>query len=852
MTPSDLSVDTRLADPAAFVHRVEDGAESWCDGHDDCSVVLRVLFPVYAVTYSYAVESLLPWDDGSRERSCAIVPGRSDIADAPLGQYAASACDPETVDPRAAYADLRESTLVLDRTIDRERAESWLPDRLDDVATAIERRRDRWRERQQTTSDDAEARRLQRKIDDHRGVDLLKDLRAETGLTEAVDQTADLVVHGCTALYLPTYVVELTDDSGGYCYVAGRPDPDADPETWTPGLEWPADVLTDAIDEVDSFEALGTIVGDHDASADRASVRSGTRGSEGIREPDSVRELDAASVLTPTPDRDFSDVGGNAELLSTLRRTIVDPLTHADRYASYGLSVVNGVLLHGPPGCGKTHVAGALAGELGFDYLDARPADLMSKYMGEPAVRVEDLFAIARANQPCLVFLDEIDGITAARDGSNANQSERQLVTQLLVELEAIDGEDVIVVGATNHLDDVDDAIRRSGRFDERIEVPPPDADARRAILEVHLRDRPTAEDLDLEPAVEVSAGFAGSDLERLVESAARRAMAADRPITGDDLASVARDAETSIDGWVGRYEFLARETDGTGRIVDPDDAEYLSAGSIVQREVKRSFDDVGGMDDLLETMGRTVLDPLRDRATYERYGLDPTSGILLYGPPGCGKSYVSRALAGELDQYFVQVGPATLTGETMGEPAQRVADLFAIARANQPCLVVLDEIDAIAGSRSEVGADSLQTMVNQLLTELESIDDERVIVVGTTNLPDDLDDAIRRSGRFDERIEVPPPDADARRAILEVQLADRPIADDIVWADLVEATAGYAASDLAHVADEAAQRALRADSVVTTERLLAAVECTESSIASWLDRYGGGDRTEASLSYIN
>lgn len=235
----------------------------------------------------------------------------------------------------------------------------------------------------------------------------------------------------------------------------------------------------------------------------------------------------AEEYLSESPDLDFNDVGGMSDLKQTLRDKVIDPLERTELYEAYGVTVVNGILLHGPPGTGKTYISEALAGELGYSFIDVTPADITSSLVGEASTNVEDLFDVARANQPCLVFVDEIDAIAAQRSGgAQKTQSERQMVNQLLEELSAIQGEEIIVVGATNLVTEVDDALRRSGRFDERIEVPPPDRTARKAILRIHLRDKPVlTEDIDWEAVADRTDGFVASDMELVATEAAFEAI---------------------------------------------------------------------------------------------------------------------------------------------------------------------------------------------------------------------------------------------------------------------------------------------------------------------------------------
>jgi SpoVK/Ycf46/Vps4 family AAA+-type ATPase len=865
--PERIEIDQPLLDGRSVASGFRSNDQTWCDGHDKLQGLLRVLYPTYRVEYSYTVEGRFPWSSPDHERDHALLDGLWEDNDGGLAMHRHAVGETTTVDPVERYDDSSVPTVVLGFHGDEARAASVLPTQLEHERERINRQIEQWRQQADAEADagnHAKAQRFREQADDYDGGDPLSDLRDTYGLPEVVDADSFEGVESIERVYLPFWIAEFAaEDQSELCYVAVRPTSEG----------WPRDAIT-SVGWLEQFVASHQSVLETDGhwlGADDVAVegtqeridrrRDGTdsagdqgrsQGDGEVVDPPETELLSAEQLVDPSPDRSFTDVGGMAALKETLEAKVLEPLEQPDRYREYGLSTVDGVLLHGPPGCGKTYVTGALAGELGQSFLRISPADLSSKYMGEPAQKVQELFAIARANQPCLVFLDELDALTVARDNDDSNQSEQGMVNQLLTELEAVRDEDVVVVGATNHVDDVDSAIRRSGRFDERVEVPPPDADARREILRVHLAGRPTDDDLDLSATVTATAGYAASDLERVVDEAARAALADDSPVRSEHLEQAAERTETSIDEWIGRYEFVASETDGTGTVVQPEGVEHLQADAIVTSDVGRTFADVGGMDDLQATLEEKVLEPLRQPERFEQYGLEPTSGVLLYGPPGCGKTYITEALAGELDHFFVEISPAELVSKWMGEPAQRVADLFEIARANQPCLVFLDEIDAVAGSRGSSSNQSGQQLVNQLLTELETIGDEDVIVVGATNLIEDVDGAIRRSGRFDERVEVPPPDADARREILRVHLTDRPVADDVDWDRLADTTDGYAASDLELVADEAAHRALRAGEAVDTEHLEDAIERTESSLLQWADgqRYQESEET-ADLRYF-
>ena len=654
----------------------------------------RVFYPVFRVEYRYEADKLLR---SETKTGVALLDGLWDDNDKALARYADGTDD--LVRRATGDYDFGADTPALGRSVlmefqvPTEEAESLLPRRIEE-----------YREQHDGTANV-----------------FLRKLRDAYGLPGDFDPDGfdtDLDVERC---YLPFWLAEFHSPHSDDVVMLSFRDPDAPADEmrkhgWlsvyvserprrlaTYAYEADPDrieranrerVDMDDADESDNEWSQPTDEPDRTPDDDGAPTINRERPSDdGVVQPDGV-EMDAESIVDPNPERSFADVGGMADLLETLNHKVVRPLADPEAFEEYGIGVVNGVLLHGPPGCGKTHVAGALAGEVDHAFVEVSPADVTSKYMGEPAQKVEELFAIARANAPCVLFIDEIDGIAGSRDGdANMNSSEQQLVNQLLTELEGIAEEDVVVVGATNLVDDVDGAIRRSGRFDERVEVPPPDAEARREILKLHLAGRPTAEELTLEPVVEATAGYAASDLELLAEDAARAALRDDAPIGTAHLETAVEESSTSIPDWIDPAD--AAE----GGVVQPNGVD-LQATNLVDPDPGRDFDSVGGMDDLKERLQNTVVDPVRNREAYDEYGIDVLSGLLLYGPPGCGKTHLAGALAGELGHSFVEVTPADLSSKWMGEPASNVADLFEIARANAPCVLFIDEIDGVAGSR--------------------------------------------------------------------------------------------------------------------------------------------------------
>lgn len=499
------------------------------------------------------------------------------------------------------------------------------------------------------------------------------------------------------------------------------------------------------------------------------------------------QSAETARFVSEPPAMDFSDVVGMKTLKEELRSTIIEPFHGNDIYAKYGVGSDSGILFHGPPGTGKTYLANCLAGELEMNYLSVNVGDLDSAHLGEGVQNIIQLFDEAWANQPSLVFIDELDAIGSDRGADNQHHDSRKMVNQLLKELSAIDPlDDILVIGATNHSESIDSALLRTGRFDAKIEIPPPDAEAREAIFQHHL-DAPS-EAIDSEAFRRATHGMVASDMEILARRAA--------------LAAAQREQETGREGVV-RQEDVFDAIEG---ITD----QQETIGEFVQRPPDKTFADVAGMTGLKETLRRVVSDPLMNPAAHEEYGLGIENGVLLYGPPGTGKTHIATSLAGELGITYIEAKAGDLVSQWVGQGAQNVQQMFEEARAAQPCLVFIDEIDALATDRSSGRqTKSERQMVNQFLEELSQLSDEgeQVVVIGATNRPDDIDAAMLRTGRFTEKIEVPPPDAEARVAIGQLHLTAPH--EELDWAAIAAQTEGFVASDMKAVAQHAARSAM-------------------------------------------
>ncbi|WP_178917635.1 AAA family ATPase [Natronomonas gomsonensis] len=574
--------------------------------------------------------------------------------------------------------------------------------------------------------------------------------------------------------------------------------------------------------------------GDDDATEPSQPTSDGASPTE---EPDAEADVDETPT-PPAPDpsdvegvdrppkRTFDDVIGLSDVKERIREDVLLP-ARDERFDEYGIGSVTGVLFHGPPGTGKTYLAKATAGELGYNYIEVDPSDVKSQYVGGGAENVNELFERATEAQPTLMFIDEIDSIASSRsERSGMTQSERSMINELLGELSELNesDDDVIVVAATNALDDVDSAIKRSGRFDTTIRIGAPNFETRYGILRSTLESGPPNEldAIDSDVLRSKTDGLVSSDMAEIGKSSIRKALSAAE--TGETPLVSADHLLESIEETVEK-----RQQDS-------------SAASMIEAPPETDFDDVAGMDDLKRELRQTVIDPARNPEKYESYGLNITNGVLLYGPPGTGKTYLSEAVAGELGFNFISITASDVVSKWIGEGTENVNELFETALDNQPSLVFIDEIDAIASQR---GGDRMhqdqKQIVNEILTGMSDVQGEDVVVIAATNLLSSLDDALTRSGRFDETIEVPPPDDEARMEMLRYHLTERPLAtDEIDWAELRALSATdasgrpYVASDIELIAETAARLALNQGSEITQEHLRRAIEETDASFSAY------------------
>ncbi|PSQ26331.1 AAA family ATPase [Halobacteriales archaeon QS_8_65_32] len=502
-----------------------------------------------------------------------------------------------------------------------------------------------------------------------------------------------------------------------------------------------------------------------------------------------------------TPSVTYEDIGGLERELEQVREMIELPMRHPELFQQLGIEPPKGVLLHGPPGTGKTLLAKAVANEIDAFFTDISGPEIMSKYYGESEEQLREMFEEAEENEPAIVFIDELDSIAPKR-GETTGDVERRVVAQLLSLMDGLeDRGQVTVIGATNRVDSLDQALRRGGRFDREIEIGVPDKDGREEILQVHTRGMPLADDIDLGQYAENTHGFVGADIESLSKEAAMGALRRIRPELDLDAEQI--DAEVLESLQVTNDDFK-----GALKGIEP------SALREVFVEVPDiTWNDVGGLGTTKERLRETIQWPLDYPEVFESLDMQAAKGVLMYGPPGTGKTLLAKAVANEAESNFISIKGPELLNKYVGESEKGVREVFSKARENAPTVIFFDEIDAIAGERGQRMGDSGvgERVVSQLLTELDGLEDlEDVVVIATSNRPDLIDSALLRPGRLDRHVHVPVPDEEGRRAIFQVHTRDKPLADDVDLDSLARRTEGYVGADLEAVAREAALAASR------------------------------------------
>ena len=517
-------------------------------------------------------------------------------------------------------------------------------------------------------------------------------------------------------------------------------------------------------------------------------------------------ELLPQAVETPersVPSVVYEDVGGLKPVITKVREMIELPLKHPELFDRLGIDPPKGVLLHGPPGTGKTMLAKAVANESDAYFISINGPEIMSKYYGESEKALRDLFEEAGKNTPAIIFLDELDSIAPKR-GDVTGEVERRVVAQLLSLMDGLkERKNVIVIGSTNRPEALDMALRRPGRFDREIELGVPDMEGRMEIFQIHTRGMPLHEDVVLEDFAKRTYGFVGADISAVGREAAMNALR--RILPEIDL------EEPTIP-----KEILDR------LIVQKDDFEAAlrdvspSAMREILVEVPNvNWEDIGGLEDVKQLLVEAVEWPLRNADSFRRLGIEAPKGILLYGPPGTGKTMLAKAVANESEANFITVKGSALLSKWYGESEKRVEEIFRKARQVAPSIIFLDELDALVPMRR---GRHRRAACNRARGESALKRDGRpggargVVVIGATNRPDIIDPALLRPGRFDELILAPVPDGESRRKIFQVHLKKMPLAGRINIDELISLTDQYTGADIAAVVRKAGRLALRED----------------------------------------
>ena len=496
----------------------------------------------------------------------------------------------------------------------------------------------------------------------------------------------------------------------------------------------------------------------------------------------------------------FADVAGQDTAVTELRE-VSDFLSNKERYAELGAQIPRGILLYGPPGCGKTLLARALAGEAGAAFYSISGSDFVEMYVGVGARRVRDLFKEAREEAPAIVFIDELDSVGRRRAGTGPGsvgsaEEQGQALNQLLAEIDGFSpSQGVIVVGATNRPDVLDPALLRPGRFDRAVGLELPDERGRLGILEVHARGKPLDPSIDLASIARRTVGMTGADLASLFNEAALLTARARR------AAIVPTDLEQALE--------RVRDAPERQRRLSMRDRRV---GQSLLHQERVTFADVAGLDHVIEELAE-VREYLADRTRFERLGARVPTGYLIAGPPGTGKTLLAHALAGESNASFIAIAATEFNETYVGEGAARGRDLFAQARGLAPVIVFIDELDAIGAHRGMAASDSSERAqtLNQLLVELDAFGRRStVIVMAATNRPDMLDPALMRPGRFDRKLTLDLPDLAARRAILALHARNRQLDARVDLEAIARLTYGLSGADLDNLLNEAALLATR------------------------------------------
>lgn len=503
------------------------------------------------------------------------------------------------------------------------------------------------------------------------------------------------------------------------------------------------------------------------------------------------------------PRTTYEDVGGLQEEIQRVREMVELPLRHPELFQRLGIEPPKGVLLHGPPGCGKTLIARAVANESEANFFSINGPEIMSKFYGESEARLREIFQQAQQNAPGIIFIDELDAIAPKRE-EVTGEVERRVVAQLLALMDGLSGRgNVIVIGATNRPGALDPALRRPGRFDREIEIGVPDKHGRYDIVQIHTRGMPLAHDVDLKKLSDMTHGYTGADVSALGRETAMKSLRRYLP-------QINLEEERIPPNVLEKMEVTMEDFTNAYKEITP------TAMREVYIEVPTTrWEDIGGLEEVKEDLKEAVEWPLNTPEIFARLGIKPPKGILLYGPPGCGKTLLAKAVATESAANFITIKGPEVFSKWVGESEKAIREVFRKARMAAPAIIFFDEIDSLVPRRGAGFSDSgaSERVISQLLTEMDGMESlEDIVIIAATNRPDIVDPAILRPGRFDRLIYVPEPDEKSRVQIFKLYTKDMPLAKNVDTASLAALAKNHSGADISALCREAAMFALKKD----------------------------------------
>jgi len=509
------------------------------------------------------------------------------------------------------------------------------------------------------------------------------------------------------------------------------------------------------------------------------------------------------SIERPPLGMGYDSVGGLEKAIQLMRELVELPLRFPELWTTAGVPTPKGVLLHGPPGCGKTLIANALVEETGAHVVIINGPEIMARKGGESEANLRQAFEEAQEKAPSIIFMDELDSIAPKRDQAQG-ETEKRVVSQLLTLMDSLKSDsNVMVIGATNRPNVIESALRRPGRFDRELEIVVPDEDGRHEILKIKTKDMELDTDVDLFQIARDTHGYVGADLQQLTLEAALQCIRS-------NIVNIDVDSEDPVPDEI--LDILVVNNEHFSHALSVCDPSTLRDNKVEVPDVK--WADIGGLEETKRELQEMVRYPIEHRHLFERFGMQASRGVLFYGPPGCGKTLMAKAIANECGANFISVKGPELLNMWFGGSEANVRNLFDKARAASPCILFFDEMDSIARSRGAGSGGSSETsdrVINQILSEIDGMGSGKTLfIIGATNRPDILDPGIMRPGRLDQLIYIPLPDKESRVSIFKANLRKSPIADDVDVSTLADATEGFSGADITEICQRAAKNAIR------------------------------------------